>query len=235
MNTKVFLVAPYRETPVRKPLWDWCRARWDSEPWLYLLCGETSDEPFNRSATVNMLVRGGVRMYGRPDWLIVADADTAIGPNLAEVMGRVAGVPDGWYIGYEEGRYLSLTESTTKRLIRSDPGGPIIEPGGRDLRMSITSYSGCLVVPFEAFETVGGFDERFRTWGEEDFAFMWALDTLYQKHDRLPGFAVHLYHPHVESERFEHPLYPDNLALANRYAKAVGNPDLMRQLIGERT
>ena len=255
--TAVHVVVPYRPTPERAPLWEWNQRRWETLGWP-ITWADSSDmfplPPFNRAAAVNRAVRRSCTMWGRPDVLVIADADTAIGPNLAALRmaaqkygisaesartfghdrtyNAATGPGPEWAIAYAERGYHGLTEPYTKALLDLAPAVHLDVP--TDTHESITSYSGCLIVPMDAFEMVGGYDPRFTTWGEEDLAFMWALDTLWGPHTRLPGFAAHLYHEHVEADRYGHPNWPNNKALGDRYAEARGDRVAMTRLIMER-
>ena len=52
----------------------------------------------------------------------------------------------------------------------------------------------CLMLPREAFFTVGGMDPRFRGWGGEDVSFMHAVDTLWGKHKTGHNDIMHFWH-----------------------------------------
>ena len=56
------------------------------------------------------------------------------------------------------------------------------------------------IMPREAFDTVGGWDTRFRGWGGEDHAAMRAMDTLYTLHKTLPGQVLHIWHPQLSPD-----------------------------------
>ena len=51
------------------------------------------------------------------------------------------------------------------------------------------------ILPREALDTLGCFDERFKGWGGEDIAFLRALDTLFGKHKTIDDDVMHLWHP----------------------------------------
>jgi hypothetical protein len=58
---------------------------------------------------------------------------------------------------------------------------------------------GLDVVTREAFDAVGGFDERYHGWGYEDSEFHVQL-VVHRRWDRLPGDAWHLWHPTTDNK-----------------------------------
>jgi hypothetical protein len=90
----------------------------------------------------------------------------------------------------------------------------------------------------EAFETVGGLDERFRGWGSEDVAFAESLTTLFSPPQIVRGDCVHLNHARIgKSGRDFWPgqdNYDESAPLMAEYRKARRHPDLMRELIANR-
>jgi hypothetical protein len=100
-------------------------------------------------------------------------------------------------------------------------------------------------MPREAFEAVGGWDERFRGWGGEDHSAMRAVDTLYGPHKTLPGQVLHLWHPVLSKDGLSdwveykeriwdnQPLAESNGSLAYRYSIINGDVKRMRALVDE--
>jgi hypothetical protein len=223
----VSLVVPWRSgDPWRERIWTWCRTYWEATwPEFELIECDSEDEPFTRGRSLN----AGVEKASG-EILVLADADTVV----AHVGGAVEMATYGdWVIAYPEGQYYSLTEHYTADLTAGPPGR-LREPTREQWRDRITSYSGVLVLLREAFDKVGGYDPRFIGWGHEDFAFMFALDTLWKPHQRATGWALHLWHEHREPERFEQPHIAENKALVDRYEHCYANPSAMSQLVRER-
>lgn len=227
-DDKVSILVPYRESdPRRKELWDWCKAYWTANfPEYELIECDSRDKVFTRGRSIN---EGFEKSTGQI--LILADADTLVG-HIEEAVSMAC--RGDWVIAYPQGRYCALTELATNNLLAVHPSLPIREPTADQCRQQITSYSGCLVMPRDAFYKVDGFDPRFVSWGHEDFAFMFALDTLWKPHQRASGWAMHLYHEHIEEERFQQPHIAINKAIADSYEHCYGNPSAMMRLIRER-
>jgi len=99
--------------------------------------------------------------------------------------------------------------------------------------------------PREAFDALGGWDERFCGWGGEDHAMMRAMDTVYWPHKTLPGSVLHIWHPMIgnsglktlvswKERRWEGQTDPTaNNKLSWRYYHAFNKPEVMRKLVKE--
>jgi hypothetical protein len=84
--------------------------------------------------------------------------------------------------------------------------------------------SGAVAISRELWDKVGGYDERFVSWGGEDRAFWIACNAIngQQQSTRVPGPAYHIWHP-PSPERNKHlPEYQANIALGMRYKEAAG-------------
>lgn len=89
--------------------------------------------------------------------------------------------------------------------------------------------SGVIVFPREAWEAVGGYDERFAGWGFEDTAMLWAIEDVALGWTRLPGPLWHLWHPEQAAT-----WRPEDKALFERYKMAHGHVGAMKSLLDER-
>jgi hypothetical protein len=220
------VIVPWRGgDPVRERLWAWNKARWQSTGYEIVECDDGS-EPFTRGRSIN---RGVEEATG--DRLILADTDTALSSldrleNLSDydlVKADRRGM--AWYILYDHHRYCALTDETTDWVLRLPPSTPfpatVVDT--LECRDRITSHSGLLMLSREAFDTVGGYDPGFCGWGYEDDAFWHALVTLVGSERRLKRSALHLYHPHIESERFDQPFIGLNRSISDSYAHLSGN------------
>jgi hypothetical protein len=220
----VSVVVPWRPTDERQPLWDWCRRRWESEPLVdEIVECDSGQHPFTRGTSINRGVEAA-----KGDIIVIADADTFV----SDIRGAIAMVGSGvvpWCVNYGLWRYYRVDPASTQEYLsgelatRNDPF--------RFLERCV-SYSGCVVLSREAFESVGGFPETLLGWGYEDNCLQHALDTLVGPHARSNGFAVQLFHDHSdESQRFRQPHIGQNRSVSDLYAAATGKPDEMREAI----
>lgn len=223
--TTVSIVVPWRpDGGQRDRLWGWCRRWWEAHysGWEIIEC-DSGDEPFTRGRSIN---RGVEKASG--DVLVIADADTV----SSGVDGAVTAVGAGqWSIAYESANYIALTREATERFLATNPADGLSVPAKADIRMQITSVSGVIAISRVGFDTVGGFPEGMVGWGHEDWAFLYAADTLIRPHWRARGYAIAPYHPHIEADRFEQPHIKANEEICRRYQAYYGNPSGMRTMI----
>lgn len=215
------ICVPYRETPERAPLWDYTRRHWQSLG-VEIATGDDGDRVFNRAMSRNLAA------IGRWDVAIFVDADTVMrdhGPVLeaVEIAHRDACV----VIPHD--RYIGLTAQGTSRLLAGQARG-----WDNVKREKETVPLGVAVVSRPAWETLGGFDERFAGWGGEDVAFRVAASTLTGL-VRLPGTIYHLWHPIDPTKMAYLRQQNGGPKLRQRYADAAAEgPDAMRALLDER-
>lgn len=186
---------------------------------------DSGHQPFNRAASRNSGVR---RARHLPDGmvagiLVVCDADALV--QAEPLREAVAAACDGKL-------HLPYTEA----VLLSQDGSDAVHGGtdpakARIWHVNPNSVGGCVVVAYETWQTVGGWDERFANWGFEDTAFWASVDTLFGtvRHD---GQLFDLWH--LDRRGVGSPQWHTGKALCDRYTDARGNPDAIRALIEER-
>lgn len=195
------LIVPFKDDEsTRGDNWHWCWRWWHraviGRDFEVCLGGDSSD-PFNRSRA-----RNNAYSKAKHDTIVIADADTVIDPS--SLIKGLSMVSDGiapWVIPYTT--YYNLSEEYSVRLKMADG---FLLPNEKDLDFSyehrILSWAGILILSRDAFDSVGGYDERFEGWGWEDNAFRLKLDMEYGEHQRCEGNAYHLWHPIAEADKF---------------------------------
>lgn len=189
----------------RDQLWRWARQRWPLE----VIEGASPPGPFNRSAAIN----DAARRAGSWDIAAIIDADTVLEP--ARVLEGLELARTGRAV-LPFTHYCLVGRRETDQLMRAEQ----LPATAERTTIRANRWSGCVIVPRELFDAVGGFDERFVGWGGEDIGFAAAL-LARGKVARLPGNLFHLWHPHSVERRHRTPEYAVNAALERRYVAAL--------------
>jgi hypothetical protein len=244
----ISLLVPFRpDTVHRAKVWKWLKEYWEHElPYAEIVVGENLDVPFSKTAAVN-----DARSRAHGDVVVILDSDCYL-PGLVVVRcanSIRAARNNGrrlWFVPYRH--FYRLTETVTKLITRSDPRRPFIVPDPPPPEFIEPDYTGSSIghwygaliqiMPVEAFDMVGGMDERFTGWGGEDVSFMTALDTLYVPHRTTRNGVCHLWHPKIgwdyDTRRWAgQDKVGSNNVLATRYQQARGRAARMKKLVNE--
>lgn len=228
---KAVILMPFRAggDDRRQQLWDWTRYFLERDIGWPIYEGDDGGDVFSRAGSINdAAAKAG-------DWTValIGDADTVqeAGPCIraAEVALRENSVVVPWSNRWK------LSQRGTLRFVQGFPvGSQHTDP--RD-HTSPRGGGATIVVSREAFEHLGGFDERFRGYGNEDLAFQAAYETLMNQGrywTQVEGTVWHLWHrpaPHVGTARAA---TIGNQRLWTAYGRAKGKPDRMRGLLADR-
>ena len=256
---QISIIVPFQsKEPSRRKNWRWLKRYWKAHlPEAEVIIGKDRKSqrrlwrrhprPYSKTTAVNKAFR---KAHG--DIIVILDADCYIwwevlnrcATQLREARKRGERI---WFVPYR--KLIRLNKAKTDELLGTNPRGPFqfTTSLSRD-EIEWSEYNGhqfgamIQIMPREAFELLGGMDERFNGWGGEDVAFLNALDTLWGKHRNTPNPVFHLWHsklsvgtggnyPNRAWERQERPIV--NEALNRQYARAKGRPRLMQQLMRE--
>jgi hypothetical protein len=218
----VFLVPRRPDGGHRDRLWQWCRSHWsESCPDLPIIEGASPPGPFNRSAAINRAAEGPWEVA------VILDADVIAPPEQISIAVETARRRGKLVFGFTE--YVALNAIVTRRVLE---GMPINEAKGAAIR-KWNHESSVVVVTREMWERVGGFDERFVGWGQEDVAFAQACRVLGGEPFRVPGRVLHLWHGRSAERDRNLPAWRANQALGKRY-RETKEPEAMRDLLAER-
>lgn len=216
---KISVIVPWKDTGDihRRRSWEWLRLRYENllsySFDVELVYGSNQSEPFSRGGSRNHLVK-----LSTADTLLIADADTVF--NEDQIKDGVGLLEQGapWVIPYDRGRYYNLTRQASADVVVKDPKRTIPEPtNSEEWDHKLDSWAGLLLMTRSAFEKVGGYDERFIGWGYEDNAFRAAMDSVVGSHQRTSHYALHLWHPAIETDNFGQPFIHHNRALYQSY------------------
>lgn len=235
--------------------WLWLKKYWRYHlPGAQIVMGNDPDKPFSKSVAVN-----DAAALATGDVFVIADADAYI--SIDAVLYCVEKIREArrkgqrqWFIPYRQ--FYRLTQEASQRVLNSPSSNPYVFPDppcSEDVQNTHGSgprfghWYGAMIqiMPREAFEEVGGWDERFRGWGGEDHAAMRAMDTLYWKHKTLPGPVFHIWHPMLSPGKsgvwidWKHRIWEGqeesgvNDELSHKYYGANGDRTRMRKLVDE--
>lgn len=184
-------------------------ARYWTSLGLSVIYGEDQSRPVNRAAARN-------RAAERADAevLFFADADMWVERlQVIEACERAAET-GGMVLAYTD--HTRLSRWSTEKVYA----------GSQTLIGQTIQHccSGCFAIPRLTYEALGGHDERFRGWGGEDRAFMFAAMTLASV-ERIGGTSYHLWHPRGIDQGRTTAERRAGLALAERYKLAAGVTD----------
>ena len=247
----ISLLVPFKADNARRAeTWEWLSAYWVTElPGAELIIGTSDHVPFCKTEAVNS---AAAKATG--DVVVILDADCYVSGDV--IVGAANDIRDArqegkklWFVPYRF--FYRLSDANSRSLMSMDPKQPpryFAAPPDYQLS-DMASYTkvnrghwyGALIqiLPREAFDLVGGMDERFAGWGGEDVSFMHVVDTLYGKHKTTQNGVIHLWHPskgaNVKTREWEGQRGPNaNGRLAWRYSLAVGDRGKMQALVDER-
>ena len=198
--------------------------------------GRRSGDPTERSIARNALAARALEEDA--EILVFIDADSI--PDPAALLDSINNVmlTKRWAFPYTE--YYALTEEGSKLFMEEPPWKVWHSPDSYEHEFVFPgpnpfdrpeATGGCVIVHRDAWEQVGGYDERFRGWGGEDRAFAMALETLVHPGFRYPAPIYHLWHPTPVNERFGQPDWKYNQELLERYRAANHLPQIMGGLV----
>lgn len=223
----ISILIPYKpDHGHRDVAFQWTRAYYKKMmPEAELCIGNSDTELFSRSQAINNAAKLATRNV-----FVIADADLIYDPAcIFQAMEFLE--EHAWVIPFSGIRYLD--KNSTLELLQKDPVWPIAVPSIMDIKPEVRGFVGGVnIVPREKFEMVGGFDERFRGWGGEDYTFAYSLNTLCGHYKRINADMCHLWHPSMQAEG--NPNYKANYQLYRRYCRAAGDKRAIQKLINER-
>lgn len=203
---------PWRsDNGIRAEIFEWTMARYKALFSGVNIClGDSLEEPFNRAASRNIAVA-----KSHTDLIVLADADT---PPMLEMMSALHAINSSTPWAYPYDLYYSLTKQPTSDLLSTDPKGPILSvPLRSDFEFVMRSWAGAICMRRDAYNLLGGHDERFTGWGYEDTAFSHAAVTVLGEAARIHGRAYHLWHGRPLESTWEQSHIEANKALCDEY------------------
>jgi hypothetical protein len=179
---------------------------------LPIIAGTAEGILFNRSAARNAAINKA--FADGAEVAFVIDTDTIVSHDQLWAASYLARETGQLVLAFDE--YTRLTKQSTISLLagRQSFQGDTIKHHA----------SGAIAIPRSLWDEVGGYDERFGSWGGEDRALWLACNAVRGRVDslRVPGVAYHLWHQRSPENNSALPCYQDNIELAKRYKVAAG-------------
>lgn len=217
----VSVVIPFlSEDPHRQRSFEWIKNWWRTNfpDWQKLVA---HNDPFTKAGSINLGVKETTG-----DVILITDSDcyTPDVAGLQRLVGEVEAGKQPWITPH---RFVYKLSEKSSQIVY-DEGSINLNK----LTRSIGCIGGGLIVlNRESWNIVGGFDERFQTWGGEDVSFGMALESLCGSQPRGRLDLIHFWHP-PQNYTFR---MPDSTArLIQDYRRASRHPDKMKTLIGGR-
>lgn len=201
--------------------------------------GTADGATFNRSAARNAAARAAVA--DGAEVLLFIDTDTIVSHEQVVAAAYLAQTSGEMVLAFDSYRRLDQSQSARYLLGQRPDGGLVLRHHA----------SGAVAVPVSLWREIGGFDERFSSWGGEDRALWLTCNALRGRLDshRIPGEAIHLWHPRSPERDESRADYRANVELAKRYKRAAGivettgcvpaieeselDPDVIRSILRE--
>lgn len=240
---KAVILVPRRDdNGARDALWAWTRAWWEREQsHMPIIEGHHTEGLFNRSAAVNT----ASRLAGDWDVAVLIDSDVLCHPqrvkDAVELANRTVRLvlPHTVRFDLSNGGSHTVRQGNPNDLLGLEGDDiPSVKWRRRNVRFAYSdenghpSVSSVVVIPRRLWDDIGGFDEYFRGWGQEDTAFAAAAET-FGGITRMPGAVWHFWHPTAKEGRKGSESWMRNAAKGQRYRAAIGNREAIRALQAE--
>lgn len=244
---KLTVVVAFRDSSPeqdRARLWNWLLPKYGQHfPGCTVVIGtDNGEDPFHKTVALNRAVADA-----DDGFIMLNDTDTWCPSSLVKAgLTMLAEHPDSWVRPWN--LKLKLGPDDTEWVLKHGPEWDGEVPVNADhplRRENLNTYWAAPPWLFtkEQFDRVGGFDERFRGWGQEDEAFCLAMRAIVGRPKTVLGQAVHLHHPRIgrsgkdwwpgEEKLDTHHRRP-NEKLVVQYKSLVRRPKDMEQFVRSR-
>lgn len=183
LAVSVTVCIPWRPQPTRMGPYRKVRAFWEATGWPIIEADSDPSKHFNLAQARNNAVR-----QAHTDIVVVSDADVI--PSYDNVVEAVLTVGEEIVWPYTRHRYIPGDWEGDPFL------APVVQLEGMPPQPpeGYKEWTGSIYVArVESYWRVGGFDERFTSWGGEDSCFRIAANTLVGA-SRIPGPCVSYNH-----------------------------------------
>ncbi|MGL5557768.1 MAG: galactosyltransferase-related protein [Paraclostridium dentum] len=194
------IIIPFKTDGLdRERNWKWLKKRYEAlMPEAELCIDDLDVTPYCKSASINNAVRKSTK-----EILLIVDADIIMSvKDLEKAINEV----------YDKGivapsRLVKFSENATNTILQSNNFN--IDDSLIDMNTQVFNSisSGICIIKKEIFKKCGGYDEKFKGWGNEDVAFSMCMHRVNGPIYRMTNFTMyHLYHQldtnHITADNF---------------------------------
>lgn len=188
----ISIIIPFDGSVDRQQQFNWVYRKWLSkidETMEIVVSAGDGLTPFSKSAAINMGYR-----QSRGSLLILTDADTW--PSFDSIVYAINKFKNGlWQWAKPCQQFYRISKNETNNILNAGLSYEFDDVLENMCDSVESETNACLMVTRELFETVGGFDERFRGWGGEDEAMIKMLLAASGQWNETNFAAYHLWHP----------------------------------------
>ncbi|WP_199874183.1 galactosyltransferase-related protein [Paraclostridium bifermentans] len=148
----------------RERNWNWLKKRYQAlMPEAELCIDDLDVTPYCKSASINNAVRKSNR-----EILLIVDADIIM--NVGDLEKAVKEVYDKGIVA--PSRLIKFSENATNKILQSNNFN--IDDSLIDINTQVFNSisSGICIIKKEIFKKCGGYDEKFKGWGNEDVVYL---------------------------------------------------------------
>ena len=191
------VVIPYADPHEnRQRVLDWILPFWEHHlPDAEFVIQPGPEEDFSKTRVLNEGVEAA-----KGDIIVSMDADALMNPEQLHEAIDIASTERAWVMPYGQMYRLSMDDT---ELVMSldpqtfDPSRQVTPQRFREQARAVHFGAMCQVFPKNAFDEIGGFDERFVGWGSEDECMKIVLDTIWAPSHILDGPIYHMEHHRI--------------------------------------
>lgn len=195
----------------RQMSYDWCTAWWQSIG-VPIFVGTGSSRSAMRNDAARQAFAAGA------DVIFFADADTWV--PMDQFVTAMTTAHQTNQLTHAFTTYTRLGSKQTRAAMNE--GNVDAHELSRMAQRQRNHASGAHAISKELWEKIGGYDERFETWGLEDRAFDLAADCLGGGVRRVDGPAIHWFHEHAKGKEVRIRKDQPTVHLMIRYCQAAG-------------
>lgn len=203
VNKKIAVVIPWRRTESRAEIFTYLTKWYCKEfPTFSIILSDSNHQIFNLSSSRN---KGIIEAFeGGADIVLSSDADFF--PSKDSLIKAILNSIKTEHISLPYNDYVELSYEGTKKFLEERPESinlhnrrntnPKLKDGKTD---RLWVCSGLLVITKKTFNELGGFDENYVGWGQEDIDYHKRyLDKYGRLFDYIDGIGVSLEHSREE-------------------------------------